>query len=232
MSRRRKTTRGNPAAGSESTSGEPRADRPRRPRPRSMGGGGIIAEANQRAADDSQANPTLLVYALLGTTVFLFIYLHLIALPQMTQFTGGFAMPDARLTGYDVSDIERLRSVMDDDAIGQLNFVHKTAGILFPVSFFFTAWAVVGLMMRESVVRWLLLAAAGLFSAMDIAENFLIDDLLSAETLDVGTVTTASALTVSSWLFFAVVGSLLIIAVIMAMVRRSVERTARPLGNR
>ncbi|GAA1182489.1 hypothetical protein [Nesterenkonia xinjiangensis] len=229
MSRRRKAPRGNPAASSESTSGGSDADRRSRPRPRLIGGGRILAEANPRAGDDPKSNPKLLVYALLGTTVFLFCYLHLLALPQMTQFTGGFSMPDSLLTGYDVSDIERLRSVMDEDALGQLNFVHKTAGILFPVSFFLTAWAVVGLMMREGVVRWLLLAAAGLFTAMDITENFLIDQILSAETVDAGTVNTSSALTVSSWLLFAVVGSLLIIAVIMAMVRRSVERTARPL---
>ncbi|MDS2172275.1 hypothetical protein Q7C18_06165 [Nesterenkonia sp. CL21] len=227
MSRRRKATRGNPAADSGATSGRgPSSGR------RPSAGPRFLSGTDQRAADEAQSNPRMLVYALLGTTVFLFIYLHLIALPQMTQFTGGFSMPDALLTGYDASDIERLRNVMDDAAIGQLNFVHKTAGILFPVSFFLTAWAVVGLMMRESVVRWLLLAAAGLFSAMDIAENFLIDEILTAESVDSSLVHTASALTVSSWLLFAVVGSLLIIAVIMAMVRRSVERTARPLGNR
>lgn len=213
MSRRRKTSRGNPATSSESTR---RVNAP-------------LRQARRRAAEGTQSNPRMLVYALLVTTIFLFAYLHLFALPQMTQFTGGFSMPDALLTGYDVSDIERLRSVMDEDALGQLNFVHKTAGILFPVSFFLTTWAVVGLMMREGVLRWLLLAAAGLYSAMDIAENFLIDEILVSDPVDAAMVNTASALTVSSWLLFAVVGSALILSVITAMVRRSVERTARPL---
>lgn len=207
MSRRRKKTRGNPA-------------QPPRPTLRD----GFRSSADRRAAEGTTSNPKLLVYALLGVTVFMFIYLHLYTLPQMTHFAGGFAMPDARLMGYDAGDIDRLRSVMDETATGQLNFLHKTAGIIFPVSVALSTWAVAGLVMRRGVFRWVLVAAAALFAVVDITENVLIDRILTMETLDDGLVTISSTLTVASWVLLILVGCSVIGAVIMSIVKSSVRQ--------
>ena len=206
MSRRRKKTRGNPA--------QP---------PRSIGGGGLRSAADRRAAAGTTSNPKLLVYALLGVAAFMFIYLHLYALPQMTHFSGGFAMPDARLMGYDAADIERLRNVMDETATGQLNFLHKTAGIVFPVFFALATWAVAGLVMRRGVFRWVLVAAAVLFAVVDITENVLIDRILTRDPLDEGLVAASSSLTVASWALLVLVGAAVIGTVIMNIVKASVR---------
>lgn len=207
MSRRRKKTRGNPA-------------QPPRPTLRD----GFRPSADRRAAEGTTSNPKLLVYALLGVTVFMFIYLHLYTLPQMTHFAGGFAMPDARLMGYDAGDIERLRNVMDETGTGQLNFLHKTAGVIFPVSVALSTWAVAGLVMRRGVFRWVLVAAAALFAVVDITENVLIDRILTMETLDDGLVTISSTLTVASWVLLILVGCSVIGAVIMSIVKSSVRQ--------
>lgn len=207
MSRRRKKTRGNPA-------------QPPRPTLRD----GFRSSADRRAAEGTTSNPKLLVYALLGVTVFMFIYLHLYALPQMTYFAGGFSMPDARLMGYDAGDIERLRNVMDETGTGQLNFLHKTAGVIFPVSVALSTWAVAGLVMRRGVFRWVLVAAAALFAVVDITENVLIDRILTMETLDDGLVTISSTLTVASWVLLILVGCSVIGAVIMSIVKSSVRQ--------
>lgn len=187
---------------------------------------GFLTEANQRAAEGTTSNPKLLVYALLGVTVFMFIYLHLYALPQMTYFAGGFSMPDARVGGYDAADIDRLRNVMDETATGQLSFLHKTAGIIFPVSFALTSWAVAGLVMRRGVFRWIVLAAAALFAVLDIVENFLIDRILTMETLDEGLVAASSTLTVVSWILLVSVGAVVLGSVIMSIVKNSVRPRA------
>ncbi len=243
MSRRRKTSRGNPAASPQGDSAPEEAARKDAPRglrahreakrqgrsisqePQRRAADfkdGFLSEANQRATEGVSSNPKLLVYALLGVAVFMFIYLHLYALPQMTYFAGGFAMPDARLMGYDAGDVERLRSVMDETGTGQLNFLHKTAGIIFPVSFALASWAVAGLVMRRGVLRWVLVGAAVVFAALDITENFLIDRILTMDPLDEGLVAASSALTVVTWGLLILVGAVVIGAVIMSIVKSSV----------
>lgn len=207
MSRRRKKTRGNPA---------------QQPRPTVRDG--FRSAADRRAAEGTTSNPKLLVYALLGVTVFMFIYLHLYTLPQMTHFAGGFAMPDARLMGYDAGDIDRLRSVMDETATGQLNFLHKTAGIIFPVSVALSTWAVAGLVMRRGMFRWVLVAAAALFAVVDITENFWIDRILTDDPLDEELVAVSSSLTMASWALLVVVGAAVLGTMIMNIVKSSVRQ--------
>ncbi len=209
MSKRRKRNRGNPS----------------RPQP------GHAAQrrpgASHRAGRDTNSNPSLLVYALLGVSVFLFAYLHLYALPQMTYFAGGFAMPDTRLFGYDVAYIERLRNVMDQDALGQLNFLHKTAGVLFPVSCFFAAWAVAGLIMRRGVFRWCVVVMAGLFAVLDIVEGFVIDRILTMEPLNSGLVAASSVMTMVSWSLLVLVGAIVLGVAVMRIIRGSLENPAQ-----
>lgn len=241
MSKRRKKVRGNPSR--EATKPEPagtqgglRAFRQARregrdisaaPKRRNQARDGYLSEASRRAGEGTDSNPQLLLYALLGLTVFLFAYLHLYALPQMNYFAGGFSMPDARLFGYSTEDIARLRNVMDSDATGQLNFLHRTAGMLFPLSFLLASWAVVGLVMRRGVFRWIVLAGAVLFAAVDIAENFLIDRILIMEPLDEGLVALSSGFTVTSWALLVLLGAAMVGSVVMSLVRQGVERPSR-----
>ncbi len=208
MSKRRKKNRGDPS--------KPRPTRA--PAPRS---------ASSPSSDrEATSNPSLLVYALLGVSVFLFTYLHLYALPQMTYFAGGFSMPDTRLFGYDVAYIERLRNVMDDDALGQLNFLHKTAGILFPVSCFFVSWAVAGLIMRRGIFRWCIVGLAGVFAVLDIVEGFIIDRILAMEPLDAGLVAVSSVITMVSWSLLVLVGAIVVGVAVMRIIRGSLENPA------
>ena len=142
----------------------------------------------------------------------------------MTYFAGGFSMPDARLMGYDAGDIERLRNVMDETGTGQLNFLHKTAGVIFPVSVALSTWAVAGLVMRRGVFRWVLVAAAALFAVVDITENVLIDRILTQDPLDEGLVAASSSLTVVSWALLVVVGAAVIGTMIMSIVKSSMRQ--------
>lgn len=238
MSKRRKKVRGNPAR--QARAAEPTSqpgglrgfrqarregrDTSTAPQRRDEVRGGYLSEANRRAAAGTDSNPHLLLYSLLGLMVLLFAYLHLYALPQMNYFAGGFSMPDARLFGYSVEDIERLRNVMDSDGTGQLSFLHRTAGILFPLSFVLSAWAVVGLVMRRGVFRWMVLAGAALFAVVDITENFLIDHILTMEPLDEALVAVSSAFTVTSWALLMIIGSVVIGSVVMSLISRGVER--------
>ncbi|WP_261624962.1 hypothetical protein [Nesterenkonia marinintestina] len=248
MSRRRKSTRGNPAASSgasERARGpESGGTEPERP----VGGLRAFRQAKREGRDPSveparrgdrspagasgggavRSNPRLLVYALVLVTLFLFAYLHLFAMPQMTYFAGGFSMPGARLGGFDVEDVERLRSVMDDDARGQLTFLHRTAGILFPVSAFLSAWASAGLLMRGKVLRWLVLAAAAVFMVVDIVKTFMIDHILGSAELSESAVATASSLTVVSWVLLVVVGALVVGSVVVDAIRRSLQENRTP----
>ncbi|GAA1139336.1 hypothetical protein [Nesterenkonia lutea] len=246
MSKRRKKVRGNPAVrrvqpGPVGQPGGLRAFREARragqdasvaPQRRDDVKDGYLSAANRRAAEGADSNPHLLLYSLLGVMVLLFAYLHLYALPQMNYFAGGFSMPDTRLFGYSVEDIERLRSVMDSDGTGQLSFLHRTAGILFPISFLLFSWAVVGLVMRRGIFRWIVLAGAGIFAVVDIAENFLIDHILTMEPLEDGMVALASGFTVASWTLLLIVGAVVIGSVLMGLIREGVERPAPRFGPR
>ncbi|GAA3278939.1 hypothetical protein GCM10020260_01570 [Nesterenkonia halobia] len=169
----------------------------------------------------------LLVGALVVTAVLLFGYLHLLVLPQMTQLSGGFAMPDARVLGYDLEDVERLQQVMNADARGQLSFVHKTAGTLFPLAVLLASWATAGLAMRRRA-RWLVLAGAAIFAVVDIVDNVLIDRLLAADAPSTAAVATASTLTVVGWVLLILVGLCVLTSVLTRLFRRTVvEPTSR-----
>ena len=75
------------------------------------------ARADLAAAGQQEGNPTMLVIALLVSTAFMFAYLHLLVLQQMTQLSGGLAMPDSMMFGYDSGYIVQLAGAMDADAL-------------------------------------------------------------------------------------------------------------------
>lgn len=177
----------------------------------------------QSTSHENKSNPMLLISAGLVISLFLFIYLHGMALSQMSDLSNGLSMPDQRVFGYTVEDIEALRSVMDEDARGQLNYVHKTAGILFPL---FTAAMSMLLFIRwipRRQTRLLAWCAPLGFAVADIVENFAIDALFSADEVTAGAVMLASILTTIRWaLLFITAG--LILGLGLSRANRSLRR--------
>jgi hypothetical protein len=123
----------------------------------------------------------------------------LLALDQLTQLTSGRPMPDSLVGGFDAAYISELRGVMDDDARGQLNYVHKTAGTLFPLIFGFTWLLLIGTNVARKALRWVLWALPLLFVVVRLWANVAVDGVLAAEAPDAGQVALASGLTVAGW---------------------------------
>ena len=156
-----------------------------------------------RTEQQAKSNANLILIAAVATTLFMFFYLHLLVLNQMTQISNGMAMPDSLVGGYSMEYLADLRSVMDSDALGQLSYVHKTAGTIFPLIFGFTWLLIIGLNAGGRVKRWILWAAPILFVIVDLWENVAIDAALGADTLTSADATLASVLTVARWVLFA-----------------------------
>ncbi|MGC0270150.1 hypothetical protein ACPROK_11345 [Glutamicibacter soli] len=177
----------------------------------------------QSTSHENKSNPMLLISAGLAISLFLFIYLHGMALSQMTDLSNNLSMPDQRVFGYTVEDIEALRSAMDEDARGQLNYVHKTAGILFPL---FTAAMSMLLFIRwipNRRTRLLAWCAPLGFAVADIVENFAIDALFTANEVTAGAVMFASILTTIRWALLIITAGL-IIGLGLSRANRSLKR--------
>lgn len=177
----------------------------------------------QSTSHENKSNPMLLISAGLAISLFLFIYLHGMALSQMTDLSNNLSMPDQRVFGYTVEDIETLRSAMDEDARGQLNYVHKTAGILFPL---FTAAMSMLLFIRwipNRRTRLLAWCAPLGFAVVDIVENFAIDALFTANEVTAGAVMFASILTTIRWALLIITAGL-IIGLGLSRANRSLKR--------
>ena len=155
--------------------------------------------AAQNATRNAQNNGNLILIAGVVASLFLFWYVHLLTLNQLTQLTGGLAMPDSLPGGFDTAYIGQLRGVMDDAARGQLNYVHKTAGTLFPLIFGFTWLLLIGTNVTRKQLRWGLWAVPLLFVVVRLWGNVAIDSVLASETPDAGQVALASGLTVAGW---------------------------------
>lgn len=164
----------------------------------------VINPSTARTPEKAQNNSNLILIAGLVASLFLFWYLHLLTLDQLTQLSGGLAMPDSLFGGFDVSYVEQLRGAMDADAVGQLNYLHKTAGTLFPLIFGFTWLLLIGPNVARKQVRWALWAVPLLFVAVRLWGNAAIDSMMSMSTADAGAVALASTLTVAGWVLFLV----------------------------
>ncbi|GAA3290833.1 hypothetical protein ACFFON_09100 [Arthrobacter citreus] len=162
----------------------------------------LANQAAPRSPQQAKSNANLILVAAVATTLFMFFYLHLMVLSQMTQIAGGMAMPDSLVGGYSMEYLNDLRSVMDEDALGQLSYVHKTAGTIFPLIFGFTWLLIIGLNARGRIRRWVLWAAPILFVVVDLWENVAIDAALGADTLSSSDAALASALTIARWVLF------------------------------
>jgi hypothetical protein len=159
----------------------------------------VINPTTSRTPQKAQNNTNLILIAGVTVSLFLFWYVHLLTLDQLTQLTTGRAMPDSLVGGFDAKYVSDLRAVMDDDARGQLNYVHKTAGTLFPLIFGFTWLLLIGTNVAKKSLRWALWAVPLLFVVVRLWGNVTIDSMLAAETADAGQVALASGLTVAGW---------------------------------
>ena len=164
----------------------------------------VINSTTARTPQKAQNNSRLIVIAGVVASLFLFWYLHLLTLNQMTQLSGGLAMPDSLIGGFSPDYIAQLRAAMDDAARGQLNYVHKTAGTLFPLIFGFSWLLLIGTNVARKSWRWAMWAAPLLFAVAHLWSNVAIDSVLAAQTPDAGSVALASAVTVASWVLFLV----------------------------
>jgi hypothetical protein len=159
----------------------------------------VINPSTSRTPQKAQNNGNLIVIAGVVASLFLFWYLHLLTLNQLTQLSGGLAMPDSLIGGFDQGYVERLRAAMDGDARGQLNYVHRTAGMLFPLIFAFSWLLLIGTNVARKPLRWALWAVPLLFAVVRLWGNAAIDAVMSADTVDAGQVALASGLTVAGW---------------------------------
>ncbi len=158
-----------------------------------------VNTSTQRSPQKAQGNANLLLIAGSVASLFLFWYFHLLTLNQMTDLSGGLSMPDSMVFGFDMAHVEALRAAMDPDAMGQLQFVHKTAGTLFPLVFGLCAMTLVAINVAKKSVRWMLWILPLLFAVVQLSANVAIDNMLGAQTLEPSAVSLASALVMASW---------------------------------
>ncbi|MCZ2402613.1 hypothetical protein IV498_05300 [Paenarthrobacter sp. Z7-10] len=182
------------------------------------GGGAKGASANSPSANSAgansagaktdparaQGNPNLIVIAGVVASAFLFWYLHLLTLNQMTQLAGGRAMPDSLPGGFDPGYVDQLRAAMNPAALGQLQFVHKTAGTLFPLVFALTSAILIGLNVANKALRRALWIPPLLFVIAELWANFAIDGVLSGPAPDPARVALASILVTASWVLLTI----------------------------
>jgi hypothetical protein len=164
---------------------------------------GIERRRAAERAPQREGNPLLIVVAAAGASVFLFWYFHLLTLQQMTQVANGMAMPDSLVGGFDLAYIRDLKHAMNADALGQLQFVHKTAGTLFPIVFALGAALTIGLHVARKRWRWALLAVPVLFALVQLGANIAIDSMLGAGVTVAAHVGWTSFLVIASWILLA-----------------------------
>ena len=162
----------------------------------------------QRTPQQAEGNAKLIIIAGLVASVFMFWYLHLLTLQQMTQLSGGLAMPDSLVGGFSPEYIGQLAGAMDADALGQLGYVHKTAGTIFPLVAGFTFLLVFGTWLKARAQRWAAFALVAAFAVVRLWGNVAVDAAL-ASPADTGAAVLASVLVVLGWvlLLFMLLGA-------------------------
>lgn len=185
----------------------------------------VINPTSSRSPQKAQSNSKPIVIAGVVASLFLFWYLHLLTLNQMTQLSGGLAMPDSLIGGFSAEYAAQLRAAMDDDARGQLNYIHKTAGTLFPLTFGLSWLLLIGTNVARKGLRWALWAPSLLFVVVRLLGNVAVDAALAPTVPDTETVALASALTIAGWALFLL--SLLTGGVAVFLARWTAMRDAR-----
>ena len=159
------------------------------------------AKDDLQQAGRQEGSPGILVLAVLAVTLFIGFYYHILALQGMQQLTGGMPMLDHHVSGFTLTDVEHLAERMDDDALGQYNWVHITAGRIFPVMMGLSVIAVGLWTLRTQLAKWGAVAAAVVYAALEIwasiTREAALHDITEANT------SLGSTLTVLQWLIFA-----------------------------
>lgn len=171
----------------------------------------VINPTTTRSEAKAQSNAMILISAGLATSILLFFYYHFWTLGQLTDASNGLAMPDQRVLGFNLAEINELRSVMSPEAIDQLAYAHQTVGLFFPLLFGFFSLLTLGQWVRERKRRWLAWAVPLLFVIIDLWGNRAIDVLFRGEP-DAVAVTLASTLTIGRWALL--ITTVLLLAVI------------------
>lgn len=177
-----------------------------------------------RTPEQAQGNARLIIIAALVASVFMFWYYHLLTLQQMTQLSGGLAMPDSLIGGFSPDYAHRLQGALDDAARGQLGYVHKTAGTIFPLVTGFTFLLVFGTWLKDKVLRRVSFAVVVVFAIVRLWGNVAVDNAV-APGADAGAAVLASVLVVAGWvlLFIILIGA----GAIVIAARRG-RTTAKP----
>lgn len=178
--------------------------------------GAVSNPSAARSPEKAKSNGNLIVIAGVVASAFMFWYFHLLTLNQMTQLSNGLAMPDSMVFGFDASYVAQLKGLLDADALGQLQYVHKTAGTLFPLIFGFSWLLLIGLNVASRKLRWTLWAAPVLFVVVHLVANVQIDAMLSGSTTDPAQVGWTSILVTASWTLLV----LSLVAAVIAMFGR------------
>lgn len=160
----------------------------------------VTNPTTSRSPQKAQGNSNLIVIAGVVASLFLFWYLHLLTLNQMTQLSGGLAMPDSLVGGFSTEYVGQLRAAMDDDARGQVSYVHKTAGTLFALMFGFSWLLLIGTNVARKALRRAMWAAPMLFVVIRLWANVAVDAALAPATPNASAVALASTLTVGGWM--------------------------------
>lgn len=162
-----------------------------------------VAQAKEdiQQAGRQEGSPGMLVLAVLAVTLFIGFYYHILALQGMQQLTGGTPMLDHHVSGFTITDVEHLAERMDDDAMGQYNWVHITAGRIFPVMLGLSVISVGLWTLHTKLAKWGAVAAAVIYAGLEIwaaiTREAALQDITEANT------SLASTLTVLQWLVFA-----------------------------
>lgn len=178
----------------------------------------VANPTTERSPAQAQGNGNLILVAGVGAALLLFWYYHLITLNQMTDLSNGLMMPDQMIGGYSVEHVEALRNAMDADAVGQLNYLHKTAGLLFPLFFALATMLAVNLHTSRGPLRWALWLVPAAFTIIDLWENRAIDALLTGP-FDPAAVEFASTLTNTRWILFFAAAAILVGVLVASFVR-------------
>ncbi|GAB3269904.1 hypothetical protein GCM10027449_04420 [Sinomonas notoginsengisoli] len=162
----------------------------------------------RRTPEQAQGNARLIIIAGLAASVFMFWYYHLLVLSQMAQLSGGLAMPDSLILGFSPDYAHQLQGALDDAARGQLNYVHKTAGTIFPLAVGFTFLLVFGTWLKRKALRWAAFALIAVFAVVRLWGNVAVDNAI-APGADAGSALLASVLVVAGWtlLFLVLIGA-------------------------
>ncbi|MHA7154665.1 hypothetical protein [Arthrobacter sp. TMN-50] len=116
-------------------------------------------------------------------------------LASIERALGGQTLPEARLLGYDVEDIEAVRALMTDELLERYGASHYLWDTLFPLVFSATLILLIFKIARGRKLRWVYAAVPTLYAIVDIAENLALEALFGSATVTTQTVAFASTLT-------------------------------------